>query len=40
MKSLEKKIPQMKDFKDDQELKDIIAALVGNADLNLSLIHI
>ena len=34
MKSLQDKIPQMQDFKDDKELKSIIAALVSNADLN------
>jgi len=34
LKSLNQKLPQMKDFKDDKELKDIIAALIGNADLN------
>ena len=37
LKSLEKKIPQMKDFKDDEELKQIIKAMVGNADLNKSI---
>ncbi len=34
IKSLQQKIPQMKEFKDDSELKDILTALVGNADLN------
>ena len=34
LKSLGQKIPQMAEFKDDKELKDIIAALVSNADLN------
>ena len=37
IKSLRQKIPQMAEFKDDKELKDIIAALVGNADLNRSM---
>ena len=37
IKSLKDKIPQMKEFKDDKELKDILAALIGNADLNKSM---
>lgn len=35
--SLEKKIPQMKDFKDDDNLKDIIKTLLAQSDLNKSL---
>ena len=34
IKSLQQKIPQMKEFKDDKELRDIIASLISNADLN------
>lgn len=34
IKSLNQKIPQMAEFKDDKELKDILSALVSNADLN------
>jgi len=34
IKSLRAKIPQMKEFKDDKELKDILTALVNNSDLN------
>ncbi|MCF8019891.1 MAG: portal protein [Vallitaleaceae bacterium] len=34
IKSLHQKIPQMSEFKDDKELKDILTALVSNADLN------
>jgi len=34
LKSLEKKIPQMKEFRDDQELKDIIKTMIYNTDLN------
>lgn len=37
IKSLRDKIPHMKDFKDDKELKDILSALVSNADLNKSM---
>lgn len=37
IKSLRAKIPQMNEFKDDKELKDILAALVSNADLNKSM---
>ena len=34
LKSLEKKLPQMKEFNDDDELKDIIKALLRQTDLN------
>jgi len=34
LKSLEKKIPQMKDFQDDKELKDIIKSMLSVSDLN------
>ena len=34
LKSLEKKLPQMKEFSGDDELKDIIHTLLGQADLN------
>jgi len=34
LKSLEKKLPQMKDFKGDEELKQIIKSMISNADLN------
>jgi len=34
LKSLERKIPQMKEFKDDDELKNLIKAMISNADLN------
>jgi hypothetical protein len=34
IKSLQQKIPQMEEFKDDKELRDIISTLVTNADLN------
>ncbi len=34
IKSLQQKIPQMKEFADDTELRDILRALVSNADLN------
>jgi hypothetical protein len=34
LKSLEQKLPQMKDFKDDEELRSIIKAMISNADLN------
>jgi hypothetical protein len=35
--SLQKKIPQMAEFKNDDELKDIIKTLLGQADLNKSM---
>jgi hypothetical protein len=34
LKSLEKKIPQMKDFKDDSELKDILKLMIARTNLN------
>jgi len=34
IKSLQDKIPQMKEFEGDAELKDILSALVSNADIN------
>ena len=34
LKSLEQKLPQMKDFKEDDELKTIIKAMIANADMN------
>ncbi len=34
IKSLQQKIPQMKEFSDDKELRDIISSLVSNGDLN------
>lgn len=34
LRSLAAKIPQMKDFKDDQEIKDVIRILLSNTDLN------
>jgi len=34
LKSLEKKLPQMKDFKDDDELRQIIKSMIANSDLN------
>jgi hypothetical protein len=34
LKSLEKKIPQMKEFNNDEEIKDIIKILLKQADLN------
>ena len=34
LKSLEKKLPQMKEFKDDDEIKQIIKSMVANADMN------
>lgn len=34
LKSLEKKLPQMKDFKNDDELKNIIKGMIANADMN------
>jgi len=37
IKSLREKIPQMKDYQNDQELRDILATLVSNADLNKSM---
>ena len=37
LKSLEKKLPQMKEFQKDEELKDIIKTLVAQTDLNKSM---
>jgi len=37
VKSLKGKIPQMAEFKDDKELKDILAALIRNTDINSSM---
>ncbi len=37
LKSLQQKIPQMKEFTDDKELRDILKALVSNADLSKSM---
>lgn len=37
LKSLEKKLPQMKEFNDDDELKSIIKALLSQSDLNKSM---
>jgi hypothetical protein len=37
LKSLERKLPQMKDFKDDDELRQIIKSMVANADMNKSI---
>jgi len=34
LKSLETKLPQMKEFKDDDELKDILKTMLRNSDLN------
>jgi hypothetical protein len=34
LRSLNAKIPQMKDFKNDQEIKDVIKILLSNTDLN------
>jgi len=34
LKSLEKKLPQMKEFKDDDELRDILKTMLRNSDLN------
>ena len=34
LKSLEKKVPQMKDFKDDSELKDILKLMIARTNLN------
>jgi hypothetical protein len=34
IKSLQDRIPQMKEYNNDEELKDILRTLVGNADLN------
>ena len=34
LKSLSQKLPQMKEFKDDHELKDIIKTMLHNTDLN------
>ena len=37
LRSLEKKLPQMKEFNNDEELKDIIKTLLGQSDLNRSM---
>jgi len=37
LKSLETKIPQMKEFKNDDELKSIIKAMISNSDMNRSM---
>lgn len=37
IKSLRDKIPQMKDYQNDRELKDILSTLISNADLNKSM---
>ncbi len=37
LKSLEKKLPQMKEFNNDEELRGIIKALLGQTDLNKSM---
>ncbi len=37
VRSLKNKIPQMSEFKDDKELKDILAALIRNTDINTSM---
>lgn len=37
LKSLEKKVPQMKEFNNDEELKGIIKALLSQTDLNKSM---
>ena len=34
LKSLENKLPQMKEFKDDDELRDILKTMLRNSDLN------
>lgn len=34
LKSLEKKIPQMKEFKDDDELRELIKSMIRNTDFN------
>lgn len=37
VKSTQKKLPQLKDFSNDKELKDIITALIRNTDINKSM---
>jgi len=37
LKSLENKLPQMKEYKDDNQLKDIIKAMIANSNTNKSM---